>query len=286
MLNGVATVVTEITLLQYLAFYNKVCANGFSTGSGIGGIIGATWALLMVSYGTQHPIISILTCLIFPTVLIIAFMILPSPVIRRATTLEDLQKINSAENAEDDVEFDGETISFCRFLKYIFMDFWIYSLPLFGSYFGYELISSGFVPNIWPRKKNPKFKNFYTKFNWCFRLANTFGKMSTNLWSTKKYWIFPGIIWCVAVFMMILYFIPTGVGFKEFLRGNVCGDVIVLIILTLPLGFCYGSTSSNVYYAIRQDVDDIKLREFGLGNVRQVSTYGQLLGTVVSLLFK
>ena len=91
MLNAIATVVTEITLLQYLAFYNKVCANGFSTGSGIGGIMGASWALIMIEYGLDYPRLCILSCLLFPLIIIVAFMILPSPALRRATSLENLQ---------------------------------------------------------------------------------------------------------------------------------------------------------------------------------------------------
>ena len=110
--------------------------------------------------------------------------------------------------------------------------------------------------------------------------------MSTNAWSTKKYWIFSVIILCIGVFMMILHLMPTNVHFKTFMTTETIGQLIVLILLTLPLGLSYGRTSSNVYYAIRQDVADVKLREFALGNVRKVNTYGQILGTVVSMLFK
>ena len=73
--------------------------------------------------------------------------------------------------------------------------------------------------------------------------------------------------------------------FKEFIKMNIWGNLIIYVGLTIPLGFAYGSTSSNVYYAMREDVEDVKLREFALGNVRQVCAYGQILGNLVSMIF-
>eukprot|EP01083_Nonionella_stella_P292934 996307_1 len=281
MLNGMAAVITEITLLQYGSFYHKSCINAISTGSGIGGLIGASWALTITEKWLT-PKVSILACLVCPaTVVVTFFFILPAPPVT-STPKKVLEieiegcKPTRVSNARNNT-FDGSEMNICTLMKFIFVDFWVYSIPLFGVYFGFEVTRSIFVSNVFSGV-------FYGRFNWVFRFASSFGKMSTNLCIIKKYCVYPIIVGGVAMVMSSFYFVPVMGQFVTFFQDQHIGQMLMFLMIAIPLGFAYGGTSANIYYAIRENVEDIKLREFALGNVRQAVTWGQILGNVLALI--
>ena len=53
-------------------------------------------------------------------------------------------------------------------------------------------------------------------------------------------------------------------------------------IMALPLGWTYGATSSNIYFAIRNDCPQ-RLKEFALSNVAFASTAGQVVGNIAAI---
>lgn len=300
-LNGIATVMTEITLLQYVGFYHKSCTNAISSGLGIGALIGASWALTFDKFSASW--ISIICCLVIPIILVMTFIyILPAP--RQQTeetvdivvdTADDLKIVDSVTKTsvtsdildleESGTGFDGSQIGIFGMIKMIFVRFAKYSLPLFASYFGFELIRSGLISQIWP--KDAAFgKSFYQYFNWVFRAASGLGKMTTNWFSTNKYWIFPSIILVIGVeFIVMLALQPKDSTDLSYWPRTFQGQCWLIGLLVPPLGLAYGSTSASIYYAIREDVTDLREREFALGNVRQVTTYGQILAQIVAMLF-
>ena len=84
-------------------------------------------------------------------------------------------------------------------------------------------------------------------------------------------------------FFAFLYGMP-GLEFVKFLTKDSSGQILIFALVTVPLGLAYGSSSSNIYYAIRENVVDPKEREFALGNVRQVTTYGQMFAQIAAYL--
>ena len=280
--NAVAGIVTEITCMQYTALYDGRTTNGFSTGSGIGGLLGASWAMASEPW----PTISILSLLVFPVIIVVAFFYILPHHQRRASSRGSATKIDFVDEPvlkeETQNAFDSSKETPLSMTKMILITFWVYSLPLLITYSGFELIRSGFVKATWPKFKTSKDPGFYLKFNWAFRVTSAIGKSSTNFYATSKYWIFPLIVFAVGAVFGCVYAMGLAGVVELFLRDDFYGRIIVLTVLTLPLGFAYGSTSSNVYYALNMDVEDEGLREFVLGNMRQVNTYGQILGNVVA----
>lgn len=291
-MNQTAAFATDITVLQHLMYFHGSCTNAFSTGSGIGNLLGASWALTMSYKLFPAPWMSMICCLVFPVVLMTTFFcILPEA---NRPTLDLLDSLNSmdAEKArtstlvvesvqiEDDENFSN--IGALEGLKRILMDYYKYSVPVMSIEIMWEICRGGFIQAIWPPKQG--LVGFHGKFLWVFQLACAVGKASSNFCATTKYRKFLIIMFDVGIIFGVIHYGLMPSDWITFLRETFWGHAIVLCGLTAPLGIVYGTVIANTYYAIRTEIQNENERSFVMGGVQATFIYGQIIGATVALL--
>ena len=294
-INAIASTITEITLLQHLALYPRSCTNSFTTGTGSGALIGASWALTIQIFAV--PYLSIICCLVFPVGLIITFFcILPNP--DHGIPTLDLLDAKTEESAHDsavqieygqnvDIERNlndehTENIGAFKSLKRMLVDYYKYSIPALSIEIMWEIVRGGFIVAIWPAKGNI---DFYGKFIWIFQFASALGKFSSNFFATTRYRKWLIVMLCVGIVFGAIHWDLMSSDWIPFLRETFWGHVLVLGGMTVPFGFGYGAVTSNGYYAIRTEIQNENERAFVMGGVASTFIYGQILGTLAALLF-
>lgn len=298
-MQAAASMVSEITLLQYLAFYHESCTNAVTTGTGLGSLIGATWALTISHF--RDPWMSIICCLVFPIILMTTFFCILPPRKRKSdqtvtpilTPVQQLTEVSAvdldhdltgvtAENAQKTEVLDTSKMGALTSMSTILTTFYKYSIPAICVEMIYEFTRSGFVQGIWPQDAS----NFYSKNLWVYQLAASVGKASTNFMPTTKYRKMLFNVLTVGAVLGGIYFSETFCsysGFADFVRSDMYGHWMVVIGLTIPMGFAYGAIIANTYFSIRHNIENEELRAFVLGNIAPMFVYGQIIGTVCAL---
>lgn len=162
-------------------------------------------------------------------------------------------------------------------LKIMFVQFTKYTLPLFGSYFLWEFGRNAIITHSYG---TDSLKKVFREFAVYHRWGSFIGKSSTNLWHTKRLYLFPLLIAVPLVWMTIVLFGRHYVGFlMDFVED---GKWILFLGIGIPIGFLYGSTSANVFYAIRENVKPETKRAFLLSNIKQGQSFGQLSAALLA----
>lgn len=248
MLNAMAALICEISLMQYVAFYDQRCINAVSTGGGLGAVIGAALAF-SIEIDAIPKLVSFGLCILLPiNLFIFYFYFLPYPIL---LITEKRKSVISKLELEMDEDAAMEMSAFAAF-KRIIIKYWQYSLPLMSAYFLFEFTRCAFIKRIWS-SNGQNTNRFYKIFNLFFRCGSFAGKSSTNFIQTTKYWIFPMIILMISVFVATVYVLQRMDGLKqsvfiEFMVKNVYGHWAVFILVALPLGIAYGSTCMFFIY--------------------------------------
>ncbi len=280
--NSVSVMVTEITLLQYLAFYPSDCAKGLSLGNGFGALVGATWALTIRKF--DAPWKSIAVCLMMPTILFTTFFrILPPRSFTKqmlATKLNQSNPKSKTNSVQKSIAHSVSRLGVIGTAKTITVQFARHSLPLLTLDFMFEIIRSGFLVAIWT--PSPK-HNFFGTFLCVFHLANASGSVFVTFFPTRYYRRFLFIELLVGAALGAVYYLPPHCALTVFLRDTATGHYMVLSGFGVPLGLTYGLVIASTYYAIRRDIRDETLGAFVLGNMRQMFTYGQIGGALIAL---
>jgi hypothetical protein len=306
MINGISLVIGESTLLQYTTFYDKSYTNAFTTGQGFGSLIGAAWAVTAQKISLRF---SIMCVIVFPGLLgLLWFIILshPKPSLPRLSSLTinyvddidftaheagtqnnivmNLSQTGSGATIEEPTEKTQSRtyVGAIPSLKIVFIDLWQYSWPLFATYFIFEMVRSGWFGSLFKA-----YKQVYPIFNWCFRSGSFIGKAFIHLVSIKqlsKLWLFPTFVGSFGIFVVAIKIFYTTTPLSYFVESN--GGHYFMYFLGIPVGISYGSISAKVFHSIRQNVADKQDQEFALSNVKQGSTLGQLVGTLIVFLLK
>ena len=279
-LTSISSLVTEITLFQYGAFYHKSCTDATSTGSGIGAIIGALWGRIMYAFPAKMKFIPIMSCIVFPIIMcIVYFFVLPSSSALIAFENENMEKGNSTNQSKKQ---QNQNYGFLRVMKLIYCELMNVSLPLLLTYLFFEFMRGGLISRIWDVKRNTQHKTFYTEFVLAFRIGNLLGKASTNLIVIRQLFMFPILIGYNMILFGAFYLSSS---FEYFVNGSV-GHWLIYILMAVPIGLSYGSVFSNVMNGLRNTISDTNKREIALGNIKQVQVNGQIFGILSTYLLK
>ncbi|XBW37660.1 hypothetical protein QEN19_003241 [Hanseniaspora menglaensis] len=257
----------ELTFLQIATKIDSTVAiNGWSMGTGLAGICGSLFVLLLTSVLR----FSVKFCLIVSSLIPLGFLLfwtLPK------TSYQIIEvEPQTFDHEEQDSEFDK--IKIIKQLLYPFM------LPLMVVYFAEYLINQGITPVLlFPFSKDSllfhKFRDQYVLYGTSYQLGVLISRSSGNFIRIKKVWIL-SLLQLVNLLLFLIEAMYFPINF-----------VFIVIVFSFYEGLLGGSSYVNVFL----NVNDLyqsnhSLREFCIGVVTISDSLGILGAAFLGLILE
>jgi len=282
--SATSVAVGEVANYAQLSFYPLEYVSMYTAGQGVGSSI---IAVLIVggNHVNVHPIWYFAVQAVFAIMMVIAYFFILEHI-----DVDYEQQADGTVALDSDLEKHIETLSeeeepmappqpqrfcgICMVFNLLWIDLISYFGPLLSVYFLYNFMISGLIGPVVRGNKD------FATVQMLIRFSTTFGKMSSMCWRVGWTWIFTLLMTGFAIYFSL------GVWFGASLRSWMWESkygIPVTYALCLVKGYAYGSTGVQVMTNAREYLDE-KIREFGMANLTQAPTLGQLFGNVMGLI--
>lgn len=258
----------ELTFLQIASSFGSTGINGWSLGTGLAGIFGSLFVLLLTSIFK----VSVKNCLLGSSLIPLGFglyWMLPDSYLKVSSSEDGVEL---EEQQEDLRKIDKKLL--LKNLLYPFM------LPLMVVYFAEYLINQGITPVLlFPFKETSllfhKFRDEYVLYGTMYQLGVLISRSSGRYIRIKHVWLLSllQIVNLVLFLLEALYF-PSE-------------SIFVIAIFSFYEGLLGGSSYVNVFLNVNDLYkENIALKEFSIGVVTMSDSFGILLAAVIGLVLE
>lgn len=260
----------EVTFLQLTHFFDSTALQGWSSGTGGAGLVGAGLFMLLTTVLSASVKTTLTLFGLFPLAfLVVYYYVLPPTDVSPGASATDYDRVLDSESGHhQQTGFDRSKLPTIERLKPLVIP---YMLPLFLVYFSEYTINQGVSPTLlFPLEELPfrQYRDVYVTYGTLYQLGVFISRSSASFVRIRRIMV-----------PSVLQFFNLAICIAQAMRP-VIPNVWLMFLLIFYEGLLGGAAYVNTFMLVSEQSVD---REFALGSVGMSDSGGIVLAGLVSL---